>query len=542
MAITGAKVDAVVECITAVMGSTGSGRALGWGIRLSRDDAITLCRNEMPGAPVVTCARAAVKETSKRSQLIDVDLMVEVCGGAGALQTQIQEQDMAKVTSRSEAAGQCMGLISSDKNLAIAVGVASRVCFSEAPVAKVFCLQQTRFTSDIISVENAEQCATEVRRVKNALVSFQRAEDNAQHAVAGKWMSLHVTLLDQWGQVFQAAGLTVVASLDAHNAQGAVLWGVRSNVTDASGTTVLERIVVNQPGPVELRLHTPTPTLQHVEETRKQGGFFNPSGKAPERVLIAVMQLLVRRDTNALDPSPCMFIFRDATCPAFPGDGETADALYPSVRGNLRAAFYGRVLGCEAALKKWHVDHWFLADGQIVLQHRAGVESIWTGTRFPSQEQTPEERLELPGLTEKLITVLQSLPGRRSTGTNETTTAAESAGAAEDEDKKKKGKYNKKGKDEYDIKERSAAISPVKASRQIKAATRELRRAYYRKSLMWHPDRWAGMPIYSEAVQGAFQLITDAYSQLMRLSGDEVSSASAKMEGASSMETDAVYA
>ena len=31
---------------------------------------------------------------------------------------------------------------------------------------------------------------------------------------------------------------------------------------------------------------------------------------------------------------------------------------------------------------------------------------------------------------------------------------------------------------------------------------RDLRRAYYRKSLQWHPDRWAGMPaLYLPAVQ-----------------------------------------
>ena len=61
--------------------------------------------------------------------------------------------------------------------------------------------------------------------------------------------------------------------------------------------------------------------------------------------------------------------------------------------------------------------------------------------------------------------------------------------------------------------------SGLKASVQ-----KELRRAYYRKSLQWHPDRWAAMPIYSTAVNGAFQLINDAYGELMKIAGGVVSS------------------
>lgn len=47
-----------------------------------------------------------------------------------------------------------------------------------------------------------------------------------------------------------------------------------------------------------------------------------------------------------------------------------------------------------------------------------------------------------------------------------------------------------------------------------RAAQKEIRRAYYRKSLQWHPDRWAGMGKYSLAVQGAFELINEAYTVL----------------------------
>jgi hypothetical protein len=491
VAITGAKVDSVVACVTAVLGRTGSGRALGWGVKLSREDAIALCRTEMPGSPVVACARAAVKETSKRSQEIKVDLLLEVCAGAGALQEQLQSGDDRKVQMRSVNAGMCMGRISADHSLQMDVGVASRICFSDAPLAKLQCLQQARTHKDVLSLSDADKCAQEERRVTSATVSFKQAQDNSPHAVAGKWFALDVTLLDQWGLVFDAPELSVVASLDVHNSQGAVLWGLRSNQTDDSGSTLLERVVVSQPGPVKLLLHTSTPTVAAAALQRRNGGHVDALGKKREKpVLVAAMKILVRRDADAVDPAPCLFMFREQTCPLYPGAGADADSLYPIVRGFLPATFYGRVLGCTDVLRKWHVDQWVTADGRHVAQYRAGIEAIWTGNSFPNLDQTPEERLELPGVTDKLLALFQApVATTTATGANANANATDVA---------------------------SVKLTG-KASRRAKSINRELRSAYYRKSLLWHPDRWAGMPIYSEAVQGAFQLITDAYGQLTRL-------------------------
>lgn len=53
------------------------------------------------------------------------------------------------------------------------------------------------------------------------------------------------------------------------------------------------------------------------------------------------------------------------------------------------------------------------------------------------------------------------------------------------------------------------------------ASAREVRRAYYRQSLVWHPDRWAGLSLYALAVQGAFELVADAYRQLQLQLGEE---------------------
>lgn len=63
-----------------------------------------------------------------------------------------------------------------------------------------------------------------------------------------------------------------------------------------------------------------------------------------------------------------------------------------------------------------------------------------------------------------------------------------------------------------------------------RAAQKEIRRAYYRKSLQWHPDRWAGLGMYQLAVQGAFELINEAYNALTGGAGNGTSGTSAEEE------------
>jgi DnaJ-class molecular chaperone len=40
---------------------------------------------------------------------------------------------------------------------------------------------------------------------------------------------------------------------------------------------------------------------------------------------------------------------------------------------------------------------------------------------------------------------------------------------------------------------------------------RDIRHAYHQHSLLWHPDRWVGYPLYHRLAQSAFELITEAY-------------------------------
>mmetsp|Transcript_5223 Transcript_5223/g.10990 ORF Transcript_5223/g.10990 Transcript_5223/m.10990 type:complete len:190 (+) Transcript_5223:2-571(+) len=48
-----------------------------------------------------------------------------------------------------------------------------------------------------------------------------------------------------------------------------------------------------------------------------------------------------------------------------------------------------------------------------------------------------------------------------------------------------------------------------------KTRLRELKRAYYRHSLLWHPDRWVGYPLaFRRRAMNCFQLISEAYRRL----------------------------
>jgi len=109
-----------------------------------------------------------------------------------------------------------------------------------------------------------------------------------------------------------------------------------------------------------------------------------------------------------------------------------------------------------------------------------------THTGMPRLEMTPLERLGLITSPEGLIT--SDLP----------------------EDAKNPSAKTRGRKDTKD--------SGGSDRKRERAAQKEIRKAYYRKSLQWHPDRWAGMGMYALPVQAAFELINEAYNSLT--SGD----------------------
>ena len=52
------------------------------------------------------------------------------------------------------------------------------------------------------------------------------------------------------------------------------------------------------------------------------------------------------------------------------------------------------------------------------------------------------------------------------------------------------------------------------------ASAREVRRAYYRQSLLWHPDRWVRYKIHSARAQDVFQIVSDAYAWMVASSAE----------------------
>lgn len=48
------------------------------------------------------------------------------------------------------------------------------------------------------------------------------------------------------------------------------------------------------------------------------------------------------------------------------------------------------------------------------------------------------------------------------------------------------------------------------------ASLKAIKRAYYQKSLEWHPDRWSNMHIYHVQVQMIFELVSEAYQGLTK--------------------------
>ena len=135
------------------------------------------------------------------------------------------------------------------------------------------------------------------------------------------------------------------------------------------------------------------------------------------------------------------------------------------------------------------------------------MESLWTCVGFPHQEILFEDRLELAvkiddfnlehlqESTESQVIVTPILPGDSS---NEVDSEAAPQQA----------------------KARSSSSNRLSGNKRqlerAKSLLKDIRRAYYKKSLQWHPDRWVGMSRYHIAVQGAFELIHEAYEALTK--------------------------
>lgn len=324
-------------------------------------------------------------------------------------------------TASSAEPGTCIAKAFSHGSIQFQTGAIAALCKAQEPMSRLGCVASLR--KQHVSLGDVLGCVGEARVISGVKVTHFMTEDFKKEATAGKLFSLRLELFDQWGQRLEFSSfedeVALSASINENNDQGAVLWGVRSNIT-RRGVLELNRLMISQPGRVSFK----------ISANRGQES-------------IAVFSLTVKEDPASRNTGVCVALFKTLACASDMPEKDWV-TYFPRIKGFVPSHHLFQVLECAETLAKWHVGVHPLPSGAVWLEYRSGVDSIWTGLNLPRLEQSFESRLEV-------------LPG---------------------------------------------------------AKLKEVRRAYYKKSLQWHPDRWAGMPIYSLVVQGAFELINEAYEAI----------------------------
>jgi hypothetical protein len=208
---------------------------------------------------------------------------------------------------------------------------------------------------------------------------------------------------------------------------------------------------------------------------------------------IGIFSLNVKDDPEATQQQQCVYLFHSNMYPRY-GLESDQNSDFPRVSGVLwtnSRTFLLSLSACLDVWKSWQVDAWVTPDASIWVLYRAGIDSIWTGVGLPTETMTHENRLELSPEITKAVAHFESrgLNGAENIHTNEV-----------------KPKSSKK-----------------RSTNHADVLLKDIRRAYYRKSLQWHPDRWAGVGSYQVAVSGAFLLVHESYEALSaRIAGKQI--------------------
>ena len=274
-------------------------------------------------------------------------------------------------------------------------------------------------------------------------------------------------------------------SLNSNNPQGALLWGIRSNYS-YEGVLQLNNLVISQSGPIELKV-----SIKDISSSRSGSSSSSSSSNHgrdstdDKRLkLVEVFHLIVQDDPVLVNTAPCLYVLKTGFCPS--GTPATDwESEFPRIRSYVSSRHYLLNAFCSAdTLQIWYVDATMTPDGSLWVEYRLGIDSIWTGIGMPRIEMNPEERLGLYDVSADTSRVLRHQ--HQENKVNVTITNSSRS-------KKRVGRSNNKA----------------------------LKRAYYRKSLQWHPDRWVGLSMYTYAVQGAFELINEAYQLLASVDGSD---------------------
>lgn len=254
------------------------------------------------------------------------------------------------------------------------------------------------------------------------------------------------------------------------NDPGAVLYGARTN-TSEDGRIIFRHLMVSQPGPIQLKI-----TMKQNDET-------------PRLLFKFLVQV---SDNPEMEISHrCLFVFGAIQSPFGLSQAETAawnDVSATTVVGRVPSTRLFEVLSCLPVFASWavtvHISSLVSTTSGPIIEvlYRSGIEAVWTGHGMPRAEMPSHERLGIPVDCTNL---------------------------------------------------------------------KQIRGAYYKKSLKWHPDRWSSIfksigrsgdgrgdstpamvaeraaataedqlqegpvALYQLAVQEAFELVAEAYEELV---------------------------
>lgn len=288
---------------------------------------------------------------------------------------------------------------------------------------------------------------------------------------SGKRFTMDVQLYDQWNQPLVRFDNDIYAraSINNDNEQGAVLWGTRSNMT-SNGVLYLNTLSISQPGAVYVKITTKT--------------------DKDETIVLTIFKLIVKVNPDLQDTLHCTFIFKQALCPSAvsPVTANDWENEFPQESAYFLSQHFMMSSACYKLITEvWGVTlHISAIDGSSIALYRTGVDSIWTGGRgYPHEEMTHESILEL------------------------------NMSLWNDEISALKAKKAKLIRDAERVPNGLAKLTNIKLNKELLPKLQKiLKKAYYRKSLQWHPDRWSQYPLYTDAVTRAFELINEANSKL----------------------------
>ena len=532
----------------------------------SRQEASEMCRKERADGSLKKCAVEAHASPSasvaNNANFIHPGLITRVCHQALSAATADSTSYSTDYSQVVVKAGRCLSQLASigSRGSSFAAGVAESICTATDPSFVLTCLDQSSKSNSRKEVEFADvyDCLNQPRLIEKAQFAQMRAQDGAPFATAGLRFSLTFDLVDQYGISFydgtslQGTGgnagvsarnpraaaqpsptvgcgadtaesdkFAVRVSINEGNEQGAVLWGSRTNST-ACGSIMFSNLVLTQPGPVTIKL------VSSLRRSESEGQTAVPrqDNDGSSATVLAVMTLNVRPDPDASkDSGRCLFLFREGVCDSSDalmsakltkpsvidgdsdadGGGSRPRAISHEFGANMRFYYpasprmYLKFLTCTPTFDHWHISWHAHADGFWV-EYKNGIDSIWTGHRLPRDDMSFADILEVPA--------------------DIVTAAVEQAEEA--------AKAAKKDLD----REKAALAVKKEGKKRASKVSKIIRRAYYRKSLQWHPDRWVGMGIYSMIVQTAFEAVTKAHDSLQRMLETELQSAREKREAA----------